>query len=1292
MRLLHFDHFGQLILTDFHGKPSQPYAILSHRWEKSEILFEDIASGEYKVKEDGYRKLLFCAKQAAKDKLQYFWIDTCCIKLWDRLERSRAINSMFRWYSNATKCYVFLSDVPDPNITDTLQHDNWKTSFRASRWFTRGWTLQELLAPASVEFFSYEGQLLGDKSSLEQVVHEVTRIPLTALRSLPLDQSTPHERMHWADKRETTEEEDIVYCLLGLVGVTMQANYGEGKDRAWRRLQEEVETTNGVPSIIPFSRNEYFVGQELQLATLEKQLFSNKHTTTTLAIVGPGGTGKSQLALELAYNRREKNNTLRVHGHNRTHTHTETNKPCSVFWVDASSQDDLDRSYDSIAQKLNIPGWDNEKADAKQLVKLCLEQERTENCLLIFDNIEDVNLGASGLSAARPAGLTAYLPQSKQCSVVFTTTEHSLAEQMAPQALLELQELLPEPAMEMLKNYLKENHFSSSEEQQARLLLRELSYLPLAIVQAAAYINFTGIPLQEYQSKLSTYNKHDVIQGSGLLGDRLQGRTAKNPVATTLFISLDEIGRNHKVAAGYLLLAACVAYNDIPLELFEEKNLEERGKMVQVLSKYALVTRRPEDSALDVHRLVHHALREWLQQQNQLSQQTKHTLTQLHRVFPDHSHQNRSKWRRLLPHTKYALSNRSAKVEGDGMSALLWKYAMALDSDGRYNDAEEQFVQVMETFKRVLGKEHPSTLTSMVSLASTYKNQGRWKEAEKLGVQVVETRKRVLGEEHPDTLTSMANLASTYKKQGRWKEAEELEMQVEETRKGVLRTEHPDILTSIANLASTYKNQGRWKKAEELEVQVVETCKRLLGEEHPDTLTSMANLASTYRDQGRRKEAEELEVQVEETRKRVLRTEHPNTLTSMANLASTYRDQGRWKEAEEQFMQVIETKKRVFGEEHPNTLTSMANLASTYRNQGRWKEAEELGVQVVETKKRVLGKEHPDTLTSITILASTFWNQGRWKEAEEQFIQVIETFKRVLGEEHPNTLTSMANLASTYRNQGRRKEAEELEVQVVETKKRVFGEEHPDTLISIANLASTYRDQGRWKKAEELEVQVVETFKRVLGEEHPDTLNSISNLASTYRDQKRWKEAEEIDKQVVETRKRVLGEEHPSTLTSMANLASTYSNQGGWKEAEEQFMQVIETSKRVLGKEHPDTLIGIANLASTYRDQKRWKEAEELDKQVVETRKRVLGEEHPSTLTSMANLASTYSNQGRWKEAEEQFMQVVETRKRVLGEEHPSTLTSMANLASTYKNQERWKEAEELEVQVVETRKRVLGE
>jgi hypothetical protein len=281
---------------------------------------------------------------------------------------------MYQWYKDAARCYVFMSDVSVSTATEPVERSDWEASFHDSVWFTRGWTLQELIAPVSVEFFSCEGQRIGDKTSLDQLIHETTGIPLRALRNCPLDEFTTSERERWVKNRRTKEEEDIVYCLLGILGVSMPTAYGEGEESARSRLQAELEGASDAPSIIPFSRNPRFVGRESQLAELEAKLFSNEHTTTTLAIVGPGGTGKSQLALEVAHRTRENN------------------KSCSVFWMDASDKDSLYQSYASIAQKLSVLGWDDDQADMKQLVKRCAVEISKRKCLLIFDNTENTTL------------------------------------------------------------------------------------------------------------------------------------------------------------------------------------------------------------------------------------------------------------------------------------------------------------------------------------------------------------------------------------------------------------------------------------------------------------------------------------------------------------------------------------------------------------------------------------------------------------------------------------------------------------------------------------------------------------------------------------------------------------------------------------------------------------------------------------------------------------------------------------------------------------------------------------
>ncbi|EXJ69306.1 uncharacterized protein A1O5_07342 [Cladophialophora psammophila CBS 110553] len=211
------------------------YAILSHTWGKDteEVTFEDISTGSGQAKA-GYQKLIFCAKQASKDGLRYFWVDTCCINKPNHTELSEAIISMFRWYHEATVCYGYLSDVEIGQF--------WESSFRKSRWFTRGWTLQELLAPRSVEFYSKEGEHLGSKRSLEQQVHEATGIPVEALRGSPMSNFSVDERMLWAANRQTKRKEDKAYSLLGIFGVYMPFLYGEG-DYAFTRLEEAIRNS-----------------------------------------------------------------------------------------------------------------------------------------------------------------------------------------------------------------------------------------------------------------------------------------------------------------------------------------------------------------------------------------------------------------------------------------------------------------------------------------------------------------------------------------------------------------------------------------------------------------------------------------------------------------------------------------------------------------------------------------------------------------------------------------------------------------------------------------------------------------------------------------------------------------------------------------------------------------------------------------------------------------------------------------------------------------------------------------
>ena len=257
MRLLELLPNGDIRLAgSFLNHAIPRYAILSHTWgpDSEEVTFGDLVDGLGRSKA-GYSKIMFCGKQAARDGLQYFWVDTCCINKLSNTELSEAINSIFRWYQHAERCYVYLSDVSttERKRGDKKAQSMWEQAFRQSIWFTRSWTLQELIAPASVRFFSREGFFLGDKLSLEQQIHEATGIALTALRGSPMSHFTVAERLSWTSRRSTTREEDLVYSLLGLFGITMPLLYGESR-AAFVRFTEEIMKASEDHSILLCSK------------------------------------------------------------------------------------------------------------------------------------------------------------------------------------------------------------------------------------------------------------------------------------------------------------------------------------------------------------------------------------------------------------------------------------------------------------------------------------------------------------------------------------------------------------------------------------------------------------------------------------------------------------------------------------------------------------------------------------------------------------------------------------------------------------------------------------------------------------------------------------------------------------------------------------------------------------------------------------------------------------------------------------------------------------------------------
>ncbi|RMJ08439.1 hypothetical protein BHE90_005284 [Fusarium euwallaceae] len=240
MRLI---NTATLALVEFFGDQVPEYIILSHTWQEEEVTFRDWADQALASRKKGYHKIVDTCELARKQGYGYVWVDTNCIDKSSSAELSEAINSMFSWYKGARVCYVYLSDVPSPALGEPLD----TKIFRRSRWFTRGWTLQELLAPRDVEFYSKDWSLLGTKVSLCPEISLTTGIDVKYLgkkclgvwyicpRSgavvqsieydIPVNNASVAERLSWVSNRSTTRTEDIAYCMLGILGLHMPLLY-----------------------------------------------------------------------------------------------------------------------------------------------------------------------------------------------------------------------------------------------------------------------------------------------------------------------------------------------------------------------------------------------------------------------------------------------------------------------------------------------------------------------------------------------------------------------------------------------------------------------------------------------------------------------------------------------------------------------------------------------------------------------------------------------------------------------------------------------------------------------------------------------------------------------------------------------------------------------------------------------------------------------------------------------------------------------------------------------------------
>lgn len=671
-----------------------------------------------------------------------------------------------------------------------------------------------------------------------------------------------------------------------------------------------------------------------------------------LALVGLGGIGKTQVALEFAYA-------------------VKAMRPeFSIFWVAALSAESFEQACAEIARKTHLTQASGDKEDVKELFKQSLSAETAGQWLLIIDNADDMDiLFGSGSGSGGSSGIADYFPTSEDGLILFTTRFYEAAVALAGADVIELKEMSREEAVNFLEKSLIQKDLLSNEAITFELL-DELTYLPLAIAQATGYLNTNRITITQYLRLLRNTEQDIISIMSREFRDSTRYRGSQNAVATTWLVSFDQILKSDPIAADLLSFMSCIEPKAIPRSILPVTQPEERMvSAIGTLSGYTFMIRRDNREVYDLHRLVHLATRIWVGRNSLAAERVVKAIRHVAGAFPLDEYANRGLWREYLPHSLKLLESNHGEdlVE---RYILCTKVGRCLRADGRVGEALRWLKETFRWNKDNLGEEDEDRLESQRVLASAYLDNGQIGKAVELLEHVVAVQE-VLGEEHPSRLASQYRLAIAYRFNEQIGEAAKLLEHVLDIREKVLVEEHPERLAIEQALASVYRADGQVGKAVKLLEHVVAIREKVLVEKHPHRLNSQQALAIAYKADGQVGKAVKLLEHVLAIREKVLVEEHPDRLKSQHALALTYKDDGQVGEAVKLLEHVVAVTAKVLGEEHSDRLASEHELALAYRADGQICKAIKLLEHVVTIQAKVLSDGHPLRLLSQKALADS---------------------------------------------------------------------------------------------------------------------------------------------------------------------------------------------------------------------------------------------------------------------------------------------------------------------------------
>ncbi|KAK2761543.1 hypothetical protein FQN54_001371 [Arachnomyces sp. PD_36] len=1033
--------------------------------------------------------------------------------------------------------------------------------------------------------------------------------------------------------------------------------------------------------VVNIRREGDLIGREDVMERITDSL-SHEDKHNRIAIVALGGLGKTRVALEYAM--RYKNSDK-----------------ISVFWIHASSKARISEAYGKIAEKVKIPGYEHAQDKGLELVKDWFESESSGKWLMVIDNADDIDLlyGSERLAD--------YFPRSDNGSCIMTTRNKQVGFKFANTSMVLLETLDLDRSQELLSSKLLDEF----DPKQCADLAQELEGIPLALVQAAAFITMNSIDIEEY---LELYRESPSSQVSLLsedFEDSVRDRETKNPVAATWSISFEYIER-HAPLAGELLKMMCILdYQSIPLSLLQADNSQHGVvKALGTLQAFCLIhpgNSKGKNRKYDMHRLVHISMRNWLALHDQLSVWTARTLKLFAAKFPnveDTGHEEVDVCAVYLPHALFVLaSNELGGANEDEIPPVFQQQKMIgehaeddvicaccaatlmIDLSISYDlfDNNKEFLvwsSKAYTLRRfVYGEQHSETVSSLFYVAAAYYHLGQQEKAMGLGMKALGY---IESGGYPPSLVAKGHeiRASIYSESDMLQEAEESFKKMVEIRRDFFGSQQPQTLKAIIDLAMFYSEQERCKEAEKLVDEVLNVRMATSYRKHPSNIVCLETLCNTYYHSERYDEAVQVIEELYAIHQEIFGPNHSHTLINRVDMVILHEKQGRYDDALQQLAELLERSIKFRGPEDPVTLQLMAKLSDSYEEKGLGDKAENLRTQVLDAHVRMSVPQSPAVARELRALSSLYEGQGRYKEAEPLRERVVQTEKARVGEDSREVILSLCELGINYSYQGLHEKASEYQYDSLQLPFEFPDFKRSTFITRMLSIADGWVENGNISDGEKMARDAVRAARQYLEPTYIPTISALTKLADVCVENYSFEEAEKLYREALDKRSRFA---KPNVAQNMTKLAQVLRRRGSLGEAETLALEAKDILSTIQNPNNSKLTVNMSTLADIYQRQGRYSEAESLYSSVltllIQERKPEQSSRYSFSdfLAPLQDLASLYRQVERYTKAENILSKTLSIRRKIKGPRptHIDTLFTVAWLGDTYNSLERFTEA-----------------